>query len=86
MFLLETKISNLSFISNCNTTYLIFSGFAMSAGIVIPGVSSTILLMCFGIYDVYLQSLATLNLSILVPIGLSCLVGGFIFYCLSDFY
>lgn len=85
LFLLETKISNLSFISNCNTTYLIFSGFAMSAGIVIPGVSSTILLMCFGIYDVYLQSLATLNLSILVPIVLGCLVGGFIFLLLIRF-
>lgn len=85
LFLLENKMTNLSFISNCNTIYLIFSGFAMSAGIVIPGVSSTVLLMCFGIYDIYLQSLATLNLSILIPMGIGCLIGGFIFLLLIRF-
>ncbi len=85
LFLLESKMNNLSSISNCNTLYLIFSGFAMSAGIIIPGVSSTVILMCFGIYNVYLQSLATLNLSILIPIGFGCLIGGFIFLLLIRF-
>ncbi len=85
LLLLENKISNLSYISNCNTLYLIFSGFSMSAGIVIPGVSSTVLLMCFGVYDIYLQSLATLNLSILMPIGIGCLIGSFAFLLLIRF-
>lgn len=85
LFLLENKMTNLSFISNCNVIYLFSAGIVMSAGIVIPGVSSTVLLMCFGIYEVYLQSLATLDLSVLIPMGIGCLVGGFIFLLLIRF-
>lgn len=85
LFLLENKINSLNFINNSNFLYLVFSGIAMSAGIVIPGVSSTVLLMCFGIYDIYLQSLATFNLNILIPIGIGCLFGSFIFLLLIRF-
>lgn len=57
---------------------LIFAGFCMSFGCVIPGVSSTIILMCFGIYEIYLSSIATLNFAFLFPFGIG-LCGGSIF-------
>lgn len=85
LFLLENKLNDFNFINNFNIFYLFFAGIIMSAGIVIPGISSTILLMCFGIYDIYLQSLATLNFNILIPLGIGCLVGGIIFLLLIKF-
>ncbi len=51
----------------------------MSAGIVIPGVSSTVILMLFGIYDIYLSAISTINLSILFPIAVGVVIGGLIF-------
>ena len=84
LFFLERNITNFTFTNN-SFLHLCFSGFAMSCGIVIPGVSSTVILMCFGVYNMYLQALATLNLAVLIPIGLGCLVGCFIFLLLIKF-
>lgn len=58
---------------------LIFAGFLMSAGIVIPGVSSTVILMLFGIYNIYLNAISTLNIAILLPIAIGVIVGGLVF-------
>ena len=70
---------------------LFVSGFFMSIGIVVPGVSSTLILMCFGIYDIYLQAISTMNLTILIPLGIGVLVGGIIVlkiikYLLDNYY
>jgi len=70
---------------------LVISGFFMSIGIVVPGVSSTLILMCFGIYNVYLQAISNLNLSILIPLGIGVVIGGIIFlklikYLLDNYY
>lgn len=70
---------------------LVISGFFMSIGIVVPGVSSTLILMCFGIYNVYLEAISCLNLSILIPLGIGLIIGGIIFlklikYLLDNYY
>lgn len=70
---------------------LVISGFFMSIGIVVPGVSSTLILMCFGIYNIYLQAISNLNLSILIPLGIGVVIGGIIFlklikYLLDNYY
>ena len=70
LFLLENKISH-SFISiQSNFIFLFLSGFAMSAGVIVPGISSTVILMCFGTYYIYLEAISTLNLNILIPMGI----------------
>ena len=56
---------------------LIISGFLMSIGIVVPGISSTLILMLLGIYDIYLNSIATINLAILIPLGIGILIRKF---------
>lgn len=71
--------------------FLIFGGFFMAIGIVVPGVSSTLILMCFGIYNIYLNAISTLNLSILIPLGIGVILGGILFlkiiqYLLEHFY
>lgn len=76
---------------NINFLYLIICGFCMSIGVVIPGVSSTIILMLLGVYSIYLSSISNLFLPVIIPIGIGLLVGGFLFmkiikYLLDNFY
>lgn len=82
LFLLENKISN-SYISiQSSFIFLFLSGFFMSAGVVIPGISSTVILMCFGTYYLYLESIAILNLNVLIPMGIGLICGGIFFLIL----
>lgn len=55
-------------VTSSNYNYLILVGIIMAAGIVVPGISKTVILMLFGIYEIYLNAITTLNLSILVPL------------------
>ena len=65
--------------------YLIIAGLLMSAGIIIPGISKTVMLMMLGIYPMYLTAISSLNLSFLVPIGIGLLIGGIFFMLIIDF-
>ncbi len=70
---------------------LAIAGFFMSIGIVVPGVSSTLILMCFGVYNIYLEAVSTINLPVLIPIGFGVVLGGFFFlkiikFLLSKYY
>ena len=77
---------SLNFNMNVNSTsYLILAGVLMSAGIVIPGISKTVILMMLGIYEMYLAAVSTLNLSFLLPIGIGLVIGGIIFLFLINF-
>lgn len=76
---------------NATVSYLILSGFIMSFGIVIPGISSTVLLMILGIYDTYLLAISNINLAILIPMGIGLIIGGILLlnivkYCLDKFH
>ena len=50
----------------------------MSIGVIIPGVSSTIILMLMGVYSTYLTAVAQLNFYILIPMGVGLIIGGVI--------
>lgn len=55
------------------------------------GISSTVLLMLLGIYDVYLLAVSSVNIYILIPMGIGVLLGGYIFlkiikYFLDNFH
>ena len=53
---LENTISSTTSATEYSYFYLILCGFLMSAGVIIPGVSSTLILMLLGVYDAYLIS------------------------------
>lgn len=72
--------------NNINFLFLFISGFLMSIGVVVPGVSSTIILMCLGVYGLYLDAVSTLNLTLLIPIGLGLVLGGIIFLSIINFF
>lgn len=59
--------------------YFILAGFLMSIGIVVPGVSSTVILMCLGVYTHYLNAVATANFAILFPMGIGIMLGSIVF-------
>ena len=76
--ILENRISIIRDIGDINIFYLVICGAMMSLGIIVPGVSSTIILMLLGVYPVYLQSIATINLPVLIPMGIGLLLGSII--------
>lgn len=57
----------------------------MSIGIIVPGISSTIILMLLGIYPIYLSSVSSIYLPILIPMGIGIILGGFFFMKLTRF-
>lgn len=89
--LLENKLGTSTTVANFSYTFLILSGFLMSIGVVFPGVSNTLILMCLGVYSTYLNSIATMNLQVLIPIGIGLVLGCICFlvvikYLLKHFY
>lgn len=90
MVYFENKIGTRN-IENVNYLYLILSGILMSVGIVVPGVSSTIILMLLGTYSLYLSSVSTLYFPVLIPMAIGVIIGSLIFmkiikYLLDKFY
>ena len=57
----------------------------MSIGIVVPGVSSTVILMLFGVYSTYLSAITVVNMNILFPIMIGCAIGSLIFMKIIQF-
>jgi len=78
----NTIISNNVSFSN---SYLIFCGIIMSAGIVVPGVSKTVILMLLGLYEIYLSAITSLNFAILIPLGIGLAIGGLILLVIMQF-
>lgn len=66
-------------LGNFNALFLILSGFLMSIGIVVPGVSSTVILMLLGVYNSYLAAISGLNINFLLPMVMGVGIGSFIF-------
>lgn len=75
---LENKLYISSNIEDMSFMYFVMCGAVMSLGIVVPGVSSTIILMLLGVYSVYLQSIANLYFPILIPMGVGLILGSII--------
>lgn len=74
-----------SSIENISFLHLMLCGFLMSIGVVIPGVSSTIILMLLGVYSTYLASVSSLYLPILIPMGLGLILGSLVFMKITKF-
>lgn len=76
------KYENSSSISCINVNYSVYyyvlCGFLMSIGVVVPGVSSTVILMILGIYGVYLESISHIDLTVLIPMGIGLVIGAII--------
>ena len=83
--------NNLMYEANNGFLFLIIAGFFMSIGIVVPGVSSSVILMTFGVYYEYLDAISTLNLKILITLAIGIILGGYLFlkiikYLLENYF
>lgn len=86
LVILEKNISINSTVDSITPLYLAISGFAMSVGVVVPGVSSTIILMLFGIYSIYLSAVSSLHFAILIPLGIGLILGCIVWMKLTKFF
>ena len=84
LVILEKKISIRSS-NEYSFIFLIISGFAMSAGVIVPGVSSTLILMLLGIYESYLFSVSTIYLPFLIPLCIGLFIGSIVFMKITKF-
>lgn len=78
-------------LENINFLYLFICGICMSAGVIIPGVSNTVILMLLGVYGTYLSSVSSMYLPVLIPLGLGLIIGSLFFmkftkFLLNHFY
>lgn len=81
---LEKNLTQSNFSNSYNFLYLVLCGFLMSAGVVIPGVSSTLILMLLGIYNAYLASISNLFIPFLLPLCIGLFVGSIFFMKLTQ--
>ena len=72
---IENKYSFQNNVNHFSFIYLIFSGFLMSAGVIIPGVSSTLILMLLGVYDAYILSNSSIYIHLLFPFAVGLILG-----------
>ena len=82
---LEETNTNFNNMGSASFEYLVLAGTLMSAGIVIPGVSKSVILMILNIYQTYLLAISSLNFTILMPIALGLAIGSIIFLNLINF-
>jgi len=75
IYLESINFSNKYIYNESNPLFLILSGFFMSMGIIIPGISSTVILMILGVYTTYLNAISMLNLFILFHMMLGIIIG-----------
>ena len=78
-------ISNGYYPNEYSFLFLVFSGFLMSLGIVIPGVSSTVILMILGVYNTYLSAVSIVNMSVITPMIIGVIIGSIIFMKIIKF-
>ena len=57
----------------------IFLGIAVAGSSIIPGVDSAVILSSFGLYELYVNSLATLDLRVLIPAACGLVIGVLVF-------
>ena len=50
-------------------------GFAVISSSIVPGVDSAVILSSLGLYEVYVSSLASLNVAVLIPMALGAAIG-----------
>ena len=82
---IENKINFSETVSEFSYLFLILSGFLMSIGVIVPGISNTLILMCIGVYPTYLNAIACLDISILIPMGIGLIIGSLFFIFVIKF-
>lgn len=62
-------------ISSPNVFQSALLGFTVACSTIIPGIDSAVILSAFGLYELYVESIANLNFQILIPAGFGLVIG-----------
>jgi len=55
--------------------FLLFAGFIIAVALILPGISTSFMLLAMGLYDITLKAVSTFDVSFLIPIVLGCVIG-----------
>lgn len=73
-------------IENPNVLQSVLLGVAVAGSSIIPGVDSAVILSAFGLYELYVNSVANFNLSVLLPAGVGLIVGVLLISKIMDYF
>lgn len=86
-------ISSLSPFENSSNSFMVifFSGFIAISAMILPGISGSFLLVILGKYTVIMKAISNLQIEIIFPFALGCLIGilligKIIFFLLKRYY
>lgn len=85
LVILENSMSTITSYNEYSFLFLIASGFLMSAGVIIPGISSTLILMLLGIYEFYIDAISCIYLPFLISLGIGLFLGSIFFMKVTKF-
>lgn len=57
----------------------------MSIGVVVPGVSSTVILMILGVYNTYISAVSIVNMNVIFPMIIGFMIGSLFFMKIIKF-
>ncbi|MBO7208686.1 MAG: DUF368 domain-containing protein [Clostridia bacterium] len=75
LFLFSLNRNWFPVVTNPNLLQSVLLGVAVAGSSIIPGVDSAVILSALGLYELYVSSLAQLNISIIVPALLGLIIG-----------
>lgn len=58
-----------------STIFLVIAGFIIAVALILPGISTSFMLLTLGLYSITLEAINTFNLTYLVPIGIGAVIG-----------
>lgn len=73
-------------IKNPNVLQSVLLGVAVAGSSIIPGVDSAVILSAFGLYELYVNSIAHFNLSVLLPAGAGLILGVFLISRIMNYF
>lgn len=62
-------------VENPNLMQSIILGVAVAGSSIVPGVDSAVILSSLGLYELYVSSIANLNIPVLIPAGIGLIIG-----------
>lgn len=93
VFVLSSIKIDQSYIQQASTAsfwILLLAGIPVSVALILPGISTSFLLLVFGIYEIVLNAIYSFNVSILLPLIIGIVVGTFMLtrflnYCMKQY-
>lgn len=77
--ILENRVINIIPEANLDLASLIIYGGIIGFGTIVPGISSSFILMVIGAYEIIIKGIAEINLLIIIPVGIGFSVSVLIF-------